>query len=129
MACEEGLLPLLKSDTRHEDLEEEARLAFVGMTRAKDWLHMSRARRVLLGYGRDGEWCDSEWSRWADEGGARQARRHPPALVLLVLLQAVACPRAAAGGSVPAPAAAAANPCTAATNATPRSRRAGTCRW
>jgi hypothetical protein len=63
VACEDGLLPLLKPETSTEELEEEARLAFVGMTRARDWLHMSRSRRVVLGYGRDGEWHDSEWSR------------------------------------------------------------------
>lgn len=63
VACEDGQLPLLKEDMGHAELEEEARLAFVGMTRAKDWLHISRARRVMVGYGRDDGWKDSQLSR------------------------------------------------------------------
>jgi DNA helicase-2/ATP-dependent DNA helicase PcrA len=50
VGCEEGLLPysLFKSQTC--DLEEERRLLYVGMTRAKKFLFLSHAqRRFLLG--------------------------------------------------------------------------------
>ncbi|MFC2145767.1 UvrD-helicase domain-containing protein [Acidobacteriota bacterium] len=50
VGCEEGLLPysLFKSQT--SDLEEERRLLYVGMTRAKKFLFLSHAeKRFLLG--------------------------------------------------------------------------------
>ncbi len=43
-ACEEGLLPHERSLGKDEDVEEERRLCFVGMTRAMKELHLSHAR-------------------------------------------------------------------------------------
>jgi len=44
LAVEQGLLPHERSLARNDDLEEERRLAFVGMTRAKQELYLSCAR-------------------------------------------------------------------------------------
>jgi DNA helicase-2/ATP-dependent DNA helicase PcrA len=44
MALEEGLLPHERSQGNREELEEERRLAFVGMTRAKEELYLCHAR-------------------------------------------------------------------------------------
>ncbi len=42
---EEGLFPLFRSMEKKEDLEEERRLFYVGMTRAKDHLYLAWARQ------------------------------------------------------------------------------------
>jgi DNA helicase-2/ATP-dependent DNA helicase PcrA len=44
VAVEQGLLPHERSIAHNEELEEERRLAFVGMTRAKEELYLSHAR-------------------------------------------------------------------------------------
>jgi DNA helicase-2/ATP-dependent DNA helicase PcrA len=44
VAVEQGLLPHERSIARAEELEEERRLAFVGMTRAKEELYLCHAR-------------------------------------------------------------------------------------
>jgi DNA helicase-2/ATP-dependent DNA helicase PcrA len=44
LAVEQGLLPHERSLHKDEELEEERRLAFVGMTRAKEELYLSHAR-------------------------------------------------------------------------------------
>lgn len=44
VAVEQGLLPHERSLAEHDELEEERRLAFVGMTRAKEELILSHAR-------------------------------------------------------------------------------------
>jgi DNA helicase-2/ATP-dependent DNA helicase PcrA len=44
VALEQGLLPHERSLGRSEEVEEERRLAFVGMTRAKEELYLSHAR-------------------------------------------------------------------------------------
>lgn len=44
VAVEQGLLPHERSQQNTEDIEEERRLAFVGMTRAKEELHLCHAR-------------------------------------------------------------------------------------
>src|SRR5207302_5945565 len=43
-AMEQGLLPHERSSGREDEIEEERRLAFVGMTRAKEELYLSHAR-------------------------------------------------------------------------------------
>ena len=48
VGCEEGLLPFQRGDGSKRDLEEERRLAFVGMTRAKDQLFMTSARTRMI---------------------------------------------------------------------------------
>jgi len=50
IGVEEGLLPFRRNDEDGFDEEEERRLCFVGMTRARRWLTLSRARyRVIRG--------------------------------------------------------------------------------
>ena len=44
LACEQGLLPHERSLGKDEDVEEERRLCFVGMTRAMRHLHLCHAR-------------------------------------------------------------------------------------
>ncbi len=44
VAVEQGLLPHERSSANDEELEEERRLAFVGMTRAEEELYLSHAR-------------------------------------------------------------------------------------
>lgn len=44
IAVEQGILPHERSLSREEEVEEERRLAFVGMTRAKEELHLCHAR-------------------------------------------------------------------------------------
>src|SRR5205807_217902 len=44
LAVEQGLLPHERSLSRPDEVEEERRLAFVGMTRAKEELHLCHAR-------------------------------------------------------------------------------------
>ncbi len=44
LANEQGILPHERSLAKDEDLEEERRLAFVGLTRAKEELYLSYAR-------------------------------------------------------------------------------------
>ena len=50
---EEGLFPIGESDFSQEELEEERRLCYVGMTRAKKWLYLTwTASRRLFGHSR-----------------------------------------------------------------------------
>jgi DNA helicase-2/ATP-dependent DNA helicase PcrA len=60
---EEGLLPHRKSMLRKATLEEERRLLYVGMTRARDHLALSYARTRLIG----GKGLASSPSRFLDE--------------------------------------------------------------
>jgi hypothetical protein len=62
---EEGLFPIGESDFSQEELEEERRLCYVGMTRAKQFLYLTwAATRRLFGH--------SRWnapSRFIEEAG------------------------------------------------------------
>lgn len=62
---EEGLLPHARSLHRLEDVEEERRLCYVGMTRAKEYLYLSYARARLLG----GRTASTQSSRFIREIG------------------------------------------------------------
>ena len=48
IAIEEGLLPHERAQQNNDDFEEERRLLFVGMTRAEEELHLSRAMKRLF---------------------------------------------------------------------------------
>ena len=48
IGCEEGLLPFDRGDGKDRDLEEERRLAFVGMTRAQDRLYLTSVKHRCL---------------------------------------------------------------------------------
>ncbi len=67
---EEGLFPIGESDFSQEDLEEERRLCYVGMTRAKKFLYLTwSASRRLFGH--------SRWnapSRFIEEAGIATER-------------------------------------------------------
>jgi DNA helicase-2/ATP-dependent DNA helicase PcrA len=62
---EEGLLPHRRSLQRLEDVEEERRLCYVGMTRAKETLYLSYAQARLLG----GRGATGQPSRFIQEIG------------------------------------------------------------
>ena len=63
IGLEEGLMPHARSLTNEDGIEEERRLAYVGMTRARERLHLSWARsRQVFGQRRL-----SEPSRFVDE--------------------------------------------------------------
>jgi len=50
VGCEDGLLPYRLFEDRKADGEEERRLLYVGMTRAKHWLYLTWAKsRILYG--------------------------------------------------------------------------------
>src|SRR5258708_4269385 len=72
---EEGLFPIGESDFSQEELEEERRLCYVGMTRAKKWLYLPWASsRRLFGH--------SRWnapSRFIEEAGLTASGAKAPA--------------------------------------------------
>ena len=63
VAMEEGIFPHMRSETSPEELEEERRLAYVGITRAKELLYMTAAARRM----RYGQWDSSLTSRFIVE--------------------------------------------------------------
>jgi DNA helicase-2/ATP-dependent DNA helicase PcrA len=60
---EEGLLPHFNAKNADEDLEEERRLLYVGMTRAKERLLLTTCKRRRVA----GTWQEQEASRFLDE--------------------------------------------------------------
>jgi len=48
VGCEQGILPYALFENRRADPEEERRLLYVGMTRAKDYLFLTHARKRFL---------------------------------------------------------------------------------
>lgn len=63
VAMEEEIFPHTRSDSTSEDLEEERRLAYVGITRAKELLYMTAASRRM----RFGQWNGTLTSRFISE--------------------------------------------------------------
>jgi DNA helicase-2/ATP-dependent DNA helicase PcrA len=47
VGCEQGIVPLAWGHAGEADVDEERRLFFVGMTRARDRLYLTRAKRRL----------------------------------------------------------------------------------
>jgi DNA helicase-2/ATP-dependent DNA helicase PcrA len=62
VGMEDGSLPHISSQHDEEEVEEERRLAYVGMTRAKDRLTLSYVRRRMV----RGEWVNREPSPFLD---------------------------------------------------------------
>ncbi|NQV18109.1 MAG: UvrD-helicase domain-containing protein [Armatimonadetes bacterium] len=48
VGCEDGLLPYSLFETQKSDLEEEKRLLYVGMTRAKKYLYLTHAKKRFI---------------------------------------------------------------------------------
>jgi len=71
IGCEEGMLPFQRPDDSRRDLEEERRLAFVGMTRAKDRLFLTSAKHRMI----RGATCRQVESSFLDEIGRENVRR------------------------------------------------------
>lgn len=63
VGMEEGLFPLRRAIDQFEELEEERRLAYVGMTRAEKLLYLTAAKRRLL----YGQWGYNLPSRFIQE--------------------------------------------------------------
>ncbi len=63
MAMEEGIFPHHSSKEAPEELEEERRLAYVGMTRAREYLFLSAASRRMM----FGSWGSNPVSRFVTE--------------------------------------------------------------
>ena len=77
VGLEEGYLPHGQSAEDEEELEEERRLLYVGMTRAKDSLTLTLADRRLV-YGRVEPRRPSRFVEEIPEVGARGAHVRPP---------------------------------------------------
>ncbi len=63
MAMEEGIFPHHSSKEAPEELEEERRLAYVGMTRAKELLYLTASQRRMM----FGSWGTNPVSRFVTE--------------------------------------------------------------
>ncbi len=74
---EEGLLPVSRSLDEPESVEEERRLFYVGLTRAKDSLYVTYAERRR----RYNDWCACLPSRFVDEMDKTLLRRTPTVMV------------------------------------------------
>ena len=71
VGCEEGLLPFQRGDDGDRDLEEERRLAFVGITRARDRLFMTSAKTRMI----RGATCRQVESTFLNEIGRENVAR------------------------------------------------------
>jgi len=76
--CEEGLLPYSLFAERSGDPDEERRLFYVGMTRARTLLYLSHARRRSL-FGREYRLQPSPYLRLIAEELAERSRSEPRA--------------------------------------------------
>ena len=73
VGCEEGVFPHLRALTEPDELEEERRLAYVGITRARERLYLSHAwSRMLFG---STQYNPPSPVPRRDPRGARRARR------------------------------------------------------
>mgnify|MGYP001048265862 FL=1 len=73
VAMEEGIFPSSHSNYNPEELEEERRIAYVGVTRAKEKLYLSYAyQRVLYG-----QFLDQTPSRFIKEMGLLETKKEP----------------------------------------------------
>ena len=77
VGLEEGLFPHSLSTDTEEGIEEERRLCYVGMTRAKNKLHLLRAFRRRSWA--SGEWGETDPSRFLDEIPEEMVDRLTPA--------------------------------------------------
>ncbi|MBR7091474.1 MAG: ATP-binding domain-containing protein, partial [Clostridia bacterium] len=85
VAMEEGVFPIIRTGERPSDLEEERRLAYVAITRAREQLYLTRSKRRFLynqvkyqsisrflkemGYADDVTYHNSHFSKQATEYG------------------------------------------------------------
>jgi DNA helicase-2/ATP-dependent DNA helicase PcrA len=72
VGMEEGYLPHSENRIKHQDVAEERRLAYVGMTRAQRWLTLTNASSR----NRYGQQLDREASRFLDELPDEHIRGH-----------------------------------------------------
>lgn len=113
VAMEEGIFPLSRAMMNLSELEEERRLCYVGITRAKQHLHITGAENRML-YGEQRRCLPSRFVEeippqyLKEEERARPAYRaagtkeRPPA-TLHMGMGSVPAPRPAASGQVPQP--------------------------
>jgi uncharacterized protein (TIGR00375 family) len=78
--CETGFIPLQRPDQESVDLEEERRLFYVAMTRARQRLYLTRAkRRHIYGKNQNREWSfflsDVKESLFRDESPRRRRKK------------------------------------------------------
>jgi len=48
IGCEQGIIPYLSGERSQKEIEEERRVFYVGMTRARRWLYLTRAKKRAL---------------------------------------------------------------------------------
>lgn len=75
--CEEGLIPYSLFPEQAGDPQEERRLFYVGMTRARSLLYLSHARRRFL-FGREYRLAPSPYLKLIAEELAERSRQEPP---------------------------------------------------
>ena len=99
LGVEEGLLPHARSGDSEREIEEERRLFYVGLTRARERAFLSHARRRLL----FGAFRDAIPSRFLNEIPVSLLRREADAITVTAAAQRrFVSPVAAAGSAGPA---------------------------